>query len=349
MKTKILKTLSLLLVLILAFGVLVACDNEDKEPEKTEPVQTGSTEPGEARPGVRTDGKANRVALILEGPISDMSWNATAHAGLQKIEAMGAETQYVENIPASSVGDSIRTFAQNDYNIIFLATNSYADETQRLLADYPNVMFFLINSDVTAENARSFAIQDAEQGFLMGALSAYITESNTVGFIGGLPINPIINGAKGFEQGVAYVNSDVEVIVENTNSMDDVQAAKELAKAFVGRGVDVLSPMADQSSLGVMEAAEEEGVFGIGSGANQNDVAPTMAVTSIIKDTSVAYEAAYQSFLDNDLPEEVLPMGAAQGVIYIDEWYSDVDQDVKDAMEQIVQDFIDGKITIDLD
>lgn len=66
MKTKILKTLSLLLVLILAFGVLVACDNEDKEPEKTEPVQTGSTEPGEARPGVRTDGKANRVALILE-------------------------------------------------------------------------------------------------------------------------------------------------------------------------------------------------------------------------------------------------------------------------------------------
>ena len=34
MKTKILKTLSLLLVLILAFGVLVACDNEDKEPER---------------------------------------------------------------------------------------------------------------------------------------------------------------------------------------------------------------------------------------------------------------------------------------------------------------------------
>ena len=57
MKTKILKTLSLLLVLILAFGVLVACDNEDKEPETTDPVQTGSTEPGEARPGVRTDAK----------------------------------------------------------------------------------------------------------------------------------------------------------------------------------------------------------------------------------------------------------------------------------------------------
>ncbi|MDD2426624.1 MAG: BMP family protein [Eubacteriales bacterium] len=346
MNKKILKILCLIFVLVFAFSAAVGCGN-GADPDPTEPA--GTEAPGAERPGVRTDGKANRVVLILEGAISDMSWNATAYAGLQKIEAMGAETQYVENVPVSAVGDSIRTFAENDYNIIFLATSTYADEAERVMGDYPDVMFFLINSAVTGPNARSFAIQDAEQGFLMGALSALLTESGKVGFIGGTPINPIINGSKGFAQGVAYVNPDVEILSENTGSMDDVQAAKELAKAFASQGADVLSPMANQSSLGVMEAAEEEGAFCIGSGKGQNDVAPTKAVTSVIKDTSVAYEAAYQAFLDNELPEAVLPMGAAQGVVLLDDWYTDVDQEIKDQVEQIIQDFIDGKITISLD
>ncbi|NLC89257.1 MAG: BMP family ABC transporter substrate-binding protein [Clostridiaceae bacterium] len=350
MNKKILKLLSLVLVLVFALSVAVACNN-GAEPDPTEPAGSDApqTEPAdESRPGVRTDGKANRVALILEGAISDMSWNATAYAGLQKIEAMGAETHYVENVPVSAVGDSIRTFASSDYNIIFLATSTYADEAQRVMGDYPDVMFFLINSAVTGPNARSFAIQDAEQGFMMGALSAMLTKSGTVGFVGGTPINPIINGSKGFAQGVAYVDPDVKILSENTGSMDDVNAAKELAKGFVSQGADVLSPMANQSSLGVMEAGEEAGAYAIGSGEGQNDVAPTMAVTSVIKDTSVAYEAAYQAFLDNDLPEAVLPMGAAQGVVHLDDWYIEVDQEIKDAMDQITQDFIDGKIVIDL-
>lgn len=346
MNKKNLKLLSLVFVLIFAFSAIVACNSGTKE-SGSSGDETQVSE-GESRPGLRTDGKANRVALILEGAISDMSWNATAYAGLQKIEKMGAETHYVENVPVSSVGDSIRTFADSDYNIIFLATSTYADEAQRVIGDYPNVMFFLINSAVTDSNARSFAIQDAEQGFLMGALSAMLTESNIVGFVGGTPINPIINGSKGFVQGVSYIDPEVKVLSENTGSMDDVNAAKELAKGFISQGADVLSPMANQSSLGVMEAGEEAGVYGIGSGEGQNDVAPTMAVTSIIKDTSVAYEAAYQAFLDNDLPEAVLPMGAAQGVVYLDDWYIDVDQKVKDAMEQVIQDFVDGTIVINL-
>lgn len=342
MRKNLVKILSLVLVLAMVFTVAVACDKDPKKPNNGDPNT-------EQRPGVRTDDKPNQVALILEGAISDMSWNATAHAGLEKIGKLGADIKYVENIPVSAVGDSIRNFADTDYNIIFLATSTYADEAERVMPDYPNVMFFLINSAVTDTNARSFAIQDAEQGFLMGALSALLTKTGTVGFIGGTPINPIINGAKGFEQGVKYINPDVKILSENTGSMDDVQAAKELAKAFASQGADVLSPMANQSSLGVMEAAEEEGVFCIGSGEGQNSVAPTMAVTSVIKDTSIAYEEAYKAFLEGDLPMEVLPMGAAQGVIHFDDWYRDIDQEIIDKMNEIVDAFVKGEITINLD
>ena len=61
-------------------------------------------------------------------------------------------------------------------------------------------MGFITTSGVVDANCASFVIQDAEQGFLMGALSALLTQSKTVGFIGGLEIQPIKNGGQGFAQ-----------------------------------------------------------------------------------------------------------------------------------------------------
>lgn len=70
--------------------------------------------------GAAAEAPKVRVALILEGAISDMSWNATAYNGLKKIEALGAEIKYVENIPASSVADAIRTFGDEGMTLFSL-------------------------------------------------------------------------------------------------------------------------------------------------------------------------------------------------------------------------------------
>ncbi len=294
--------------------------------------------------------KKVRVALILEGAISDMSWNATAYNGLLKIEALGAEVKYIENTPASSVADAIRTFGDEGYDVIFLATSSFADAGAATAKEYPETQFFFINSSVVDTNCASFVIQDAEQGFLMGALSALLTQSKTVGFIGGLEIQPIKNGGQGFAQGVAYVDPSIKVLSQNTGSFDDVNAAKELAKSFIGQGADVLSPMANQASLGVMEAAQEsEGKCkGIGSGLNQETVAPDAAVTAIVKDTSIAYEAAYKAYLSGTLPSEPIKMGAAQGVVYIGDYYTAVSDDVKAKLADIYTKLAAGEITITL-
>jgi len=353
MKKNWIRMLALALVLVMSFGLLVACGKKEDSAPSVAPDASGDTpvDPtasGDAQPV--PDGKKIKVALILEGAISDMSWNATAYDGLKKIEALGAEVGHVENTPVSSAADAIRTFADDGYNVIFMSSNSFQDIAVETAKDYPDIQFFLINSGATESNIRSFAIQDAEQGFLMGALAALLSKSNKVGFIGGLPINPIINGGKGFEQGAKYVNPGIEVKSLNTGNFDDVLAAKESAKQFVSEGVDVLCPMANQASLGVMEAAEETGVLAIGSGLNQETVAPTAAVVAIVKDTSVAYEAAYKSYLAGNMPEEILPMGAAQGVIYISEYYKDdIPQDVKDKLDDILKKLASGEIKINLD
>ncbi|HHX19860.1 MAG TPA: BMP family ABC transporter substrate-binding protein [Clostridiaceae bacterium] len=334
MRNKWIRMLALALVLVMSFGLLVACDKKD----------SGSASDPDAPK------KDVKVALILEGSIADMSWNATAYEGLKRIEGLGATIGHTENTPVASAADAIRAFASDGYDVIFMSSNSFQDVAVETAKEFPDVQFFLINSAATESNIRSFAIQDAEQGFLMGALAALLSVNNKVGFIGGLPINPIINGGKGFEQGAKYVNPDIEIMSQNTGNFDDAVAAKELAKQFVSEGVDVLCPMANQASLGVMEAAEETGVLAIGSGRNQETVAPNAAVVAIIKDTSIAYEAAYKSYLEGKMPEEILPMGAAQGVIYIGEYYKDdISQDIKDKLNDIQQKLAAGEIKIKLD
>ena len=326
MKQTWIKLLALSLVLVLAIGVIAACDS-----------------------GAKKEDPKKKVALIMEGAVSDMSWNATAYEGLKKIEATGAQIGHTENTPVSDAAEAIRTYADDGYGVIFMSSSSYQDLALELATEkYPDIQFFLINSQVTGENVRSFAIQDAEQGYLMGALAALLTKTGTVGYIGGLEIAPILNGAKGFEQGAKYVNPDIKIVSQNTGSMDDVGAAKELGKAFVAQGVDVLCPMANQASLGVMEAAEETGVMAIGSGLNQETVAPNAAVVAIVKDTSIAYEAAYKSFLEGDMPMEVLPMGAAQGVVFVGDYYQEVSQDIKDQIDAIQKKLASGEIKVDL-
>lgn len=293
--------------------------------------------------------KKYRAALIMEGAITDMSWNYTAHQGLLKIEKLGAEIAYIENTAIADAVDALRTFAGEGYDVIFCSGYTFMDAVKAVAPDYPDVQFFIINSTLVMDNVNSIRIADAEQGFLMGALAAMLTKTKTIGFVGGAEITPLINGSKGFVQGAAYVDPDVKTIVNFTGSSADVDKAKELSLAMVAQGVDVLSPMANQASLGVMEAAEQAKIIGIASGKGMDSVAPNAVIVTVVKDTSIAYEKAYQMFIDGEVTDEILYMGVNYGLIYLDEYLHDVPEEVKEKMDEIVESLKNNEIEISID
>lgn len=347
MMKKFLKKAALVVAVMTAMSSLAACGGTPASSTPTPSPSTSATATStpEATPTPAAD--PVKVAVILSGPISDMSWNATAYNGLMAIEKLGAEVSYQENVPVSSVEDSIRTYATEGFDLIFLSTNSYEEVGKLVASDFPDVQFITINGSTTEGNILSVQIADAQQGFLMGAISAVISESKKVGFVGGTEIPPIIKGQAGFKAGAEYVDSAIGISSNLTGSMDDVGAAKETAAAMIQAGVDVVSPMANQSSLGVLEAAQEAGVYAVASGLNQNDVAPDAAVIAVVKDTAIAYVAAYNAFIGGTLGSETIVMGATEGVVYLSDWYpaaSGISEDAKAKVSQIYQDLVDGKI-----
>lgn len=332
------KIFSLILTLALVLS-LAACGSKDDE---SAPTNKGAE-----------SAEAVRVACILSGPISDMSWNYTAHQGLLKIKAMGAEIAYQENVENSALPDCINTYASDGYDIVILSTNSYEEAALPIVKDYPDTQFIIINGQTTEGNVTSYAVADEDQGFMQGAICAALTESNKVGFVGAMEITPILNGRAGFEQGAKYVKPDVEVNAVMTGSFTDVAAAKETAKAMIDAGVDAIAPMCDNAALGVDEAAEEGGIYAAASGEGQDTIAPNAVVCAVIKDTSIVYERAYQDYLDGKLTGDtgVVKLGAKDGVVYVSDWYAAA-EGISDEAKSVVADayeaLVAGDVTIEL-
>lgn len=295
-----------------------------------------------------------KVAVILSGPITDMAWNQTAYNGIKKIEKLGAQISYQENVPVSSLADSINTYASDNYDLVFISTNAYENAAKTVAGQYPNTEFILINgSQNYGKNMVSYQIADDEQGFMMGAIAALTSKSKNIGFVGGSAITAIVNGKKGFIQGAQYVDKSVKVNATLTGNMDNVNQAKETAKAMIDAGSDVVAPMCNQSSIGVLQAAEESNGRStvICSSTDQQNSAPNAAIIGIGKDTSIAYEAIYKKYLAGKLDQTVQKMGAKEGVVFLTDWYAAA-KNIPDAtrakVKTVYDDLAAGKIKIDL-
>lgn len=331
-----------LIVLLVCVGVFSAACKKGTDNSTENADSTGS------------DKESVKVGLILGGSISDKSWNYTAYTGLQEIEKEGAEIFYQENVAIADCADSIRTYAEAGIDLIYISSDSYQDVVAENASNYPDVTFIIVNGGVQGDNYYSVQISDEDQGFMMGVIAAYASSTDKIGFIGGMEITPIINGNKGFEQGAEYVKQNIQISSAMTGDFLDVTAAKEQTVAFADSGVDVVAPMADDASVGVIEGAESSGIYSVGSGDGQKDKGANSMLAAVNKDTSIAYLASYKQYMSDTLSKDVIPKyGAKEGVVYLGEWLPASDsvltEDDKNQIHEIYQKLADKEITISID
>ncbi len=338
------KGVVLFLVLVMLVSLTACSGGAAEEPAVEEPAE------GE-EPAVEAPEEVPSVALVLNGPINDMGWNASAYAGLNLIEAnYGAEVSFSESIAQSDMEEVFRSYATMGYDLIFGHGSQFTDAITVVAADYPESMFVLINGNApAAPNLACVQVADEQQGFLMGAFAALMTETGTVGVIGGAEIPPITNAVKGFEAGAAYADPEIEVLSSMTGSFEDVNAAKETALAFIDQGADYVAAIANQAGLGSIEACEDRGVYAIGANQDQFDVAPSAVVVSVLKEVPIAFDFAYKTFMEGNLTPETFRLGVKEGVVFFSSYHDFEDfvpQEVKDRMAEIEAELAAGSITI---
>lgn len=279
-------------------------------------------------------------ALIFDlGGKFDKSFNEAAYNGAERWRAeTGGTYREIEMQAAAQRVQFARRLAEAGSNPIVVMGFQNAPTLEEVAPDYPDTSFVLIDAVVDLPNVRSVIFAEHEGSYLVGMLAAMANETGTISFVGGMEIPLIASFACGYAQGAKAVNPDINVIVNYTGdtpaAWNDPVRGGEIARAQISQNSDVVFAAAGGTGLGVLQAAEDAGVFSIGVDSNQNHLHPGSVLTSMLK---LVDQAVYDAFTDGPgLEVGVVQMDlAAGGVGYaLDEHNADL---ISDQMQEMVE------------
>ena len=248
----------------------------------------------------------------------DKSFNESAFGGAQRwAEETGGSFGEFEITSDAQREQAIRQFAEAGNNPIVMAGFSWATPLETVAKDYPDTKFAIIDMVVDQPNVRSVVFNEHEGSYLVGMMAAMASESDTVGFIGGMDIPLIRKFACGYVQGVKAVNADATVIQNMTGTTpaawNDPVKGSELTKAQIAQGADVVYAAAGGTGVGVLQTAADEGILSIGVDSNQNYLHSGKVLTSMMKRVD---NAVYEAFsMGENLETGFNVMGVANGGI----------------------------------
>lgn len=259
-----------------------------------------------------------RVALITPGPISDRSWNAGAYAGLLRVrDSLGARISHIQSKTPAEFDENFRLYGAQGYSLVIGHGFEFQDAARRVAPSYPHTVYVITSATVAdSPNVASIRFEFEEPSFLAGVLAGLLTETNTVGCIGGTELPPVRTSFEAFAKGARAANPKVRVLTSYIGNWDDVSAGREQALAQISRGADIIFQNADAAGLGVFQAARQTRKARVfGSNANQNDVAPEVTLGSIVIDLPHAFLLVARELKDGSFRPGVFDLGAASDVV----------------------------------
>jgi basic membrane protein A len=231
--------------------------------------------------------EVTKVGIVLStGGLGDLSFNDAAYRGLQRAEEeLGIEFDYIEPADPSEDETALRRYAERDFDLVIGVGFQMADSLEIVASDYPEVKFAHVDQyfEDILPNVVSLNFTEWEGSFLAGALAALVSETNNIGYVGGVDFALIHRFEGGYYQGAKYINPDIEIQRRYADDFGDPARGREIALGMIDDGADVIYHAAGGTGTGVFEAAEEEDIYAIGVDSNQNYVAPGYVIASMLK------------------------------------------------------------------
>jgi len=239
-------------------------------------------------------------AVIYElGGKFDRSFNQAASEGAQRWQRETGKPFAEFEIAQSAQREQMaRRFAERGANPVVGIGFPQAASIAKVAAEFPKTQFAIIDAVVDAPNVQSFVYREHEGAFVVGVIAALASRSGKIGFVGGMDIPLVRKFLCGFEQGARHANPKVQVISAMTGTTPaawtDPTRGAELTKGQINQGVDVVFAAAGTTGLGILQAAKDGGILGIGVDSNQNHLHPGHVLTSLVKRTDLAVYQAFQ-------------------------------------------------------
>ena len=209
---------------------------------------------------------ALKVGLIITGEADDDGWNGVHYNGVvSACERLGTKLLLKENTDEGNgeCAEAIHQLVKEGAKMIILSSYAYPAEVKEVVSEYPEVAFYAISSEYSAENLTSYFGRMYQARYLTGIIAGMKTKSNTVGYVAAMPNSEVNRGINAFTLGVKSVNPEARVYVSWTDSWDDGEREAEAADRLIKElNTDVITYHQNQHYTA--ETADKAGVYSIG-------------------------------------------------------------------------------------
>ena len=301
-----------------------------------------------------------KVGMAFDvGGRGDQSFNDSAAKGLDQAECqLGFQVQTAEaqdGEPESAREGRLQQLVDAGYDPIIAVGFAYSASVGKIAEQNPDVSFAIVDDAVEGDNIANLLFAEEQGSFLVGAAAALKTESDNIGFVGGVETDLIKKFEAGYIAGAQAVNPDIEIQTRyltqppDFSGFGDPAKGKTAAEGMFDKGADVVYHAAGGSGGGVFEAASAADAKAIGVDSDQaltaDDSVKDVILTSMLKNIDVAVFTYLQGVADGETPTGATVYDlAADGVGYSTTG-GQVD-DITDQLDEFKQQIVDGEITV---
>lgn len=311
-------------------------------------------------------GEGIKFGLVVTNTLGDKAMADMTWAGLNKLkeEYPAIEIKVYESPNGATDWEPNLIAASEDNDFVFVTASSMGDILGASVAPaYPDTKYVSIDYNIDGlDNVACCSFACNEVSFLLGSIAGMMTtdtsipginSDKTVAWISGMEAPVNIDYFIGFKAGAEYTCPDVTVLQSWTGTYKDPLLAKEMTKALIAQGADVICPVLSSAAVGSHEACQEQGAYSFFLDIDSDDIYPGTVVTTGLKNSdTITYNYGKEYINGNFTPGFTL-LGLAAGGMDITDMHvikealgDDFPQEIIDKANEIKQDIIDGKISV---
>lgn len=341
------RKISFLLVFVLIMSLTIAgcAKNEGQAPAQG----SGDEESG------ASEGKTawDKVALVVAGGLGDRSFYDSSHEGVEKAKAeLGIEYKVYECRNDPSLFNDQLVQASEYAPIVAVVGYEFFDLAQEIAGEFPDNYYIYVDNEIDGiNNLITVSYAENEGSFLAGALAAMLTETKTIGMVGGMDMPVIRNFQVGYEAGAKYIDPEVKIETIYAEDFEDPAKGKEGATALYSKGADIVFQVAGKTGEGVFEAAKELGKFAIGVDTDQRYINPDVIIASMVKKVGLSIFDTIKNIQAGKVNEgEIVYYGLAEDGVGLGYGTDDMKQfatdEMKSKLDEIKVKIVNGEIEV---
>jgi len=301
-----------------------------------------------------TDRRA-KIGLVLTGGIYD-PFDHGAYLGIERaVRDLDVKGRVLAPTPKEGHVPSFSFLARQKYDLVVATGFHVADELDAVALKFPDQTFAIIDADHSAlphrpGNVQGITFGDEEAGFLAGQLAVLALDlepgERVVSAVGGEPVPSVQKLIAGYEAGARAVDPSVTTLGGYTNDFFDPLKGRSVALGQIAQGSRVVFQVAGACGLGALEAAKENGVWGIGVDVDQSHLGPHV-LTSAVKRMDVAVFDTIERFVGGTLETGGTSVFSLRdGCVGLGSISPEVPPSIVAEIKRVTDEIVAGKISI---